>query len=109
MRWIRCLTVASLSTDHCLPIVTACTERANHDKPPLANHFPADLYDPQASGCTGVSTPAYLFLNGSHAIRIELRYSSTCNAYWARFKKDGFDCCVWATLREEQQKCTGWA
>jgi hypothetical protein len=42
--------------------------------------------DPSAMGCTGVTKASGQAKNG---VFIELRYSSTCQAYWTRYTNDG--------------------
>jgi hypothetical protein len=61
--------------------------------------------DPEAMGCTASSTPGEKFVPPE--IYVQLRYSAVCGTFWARFKKDSWNCCVQVTLRAEQQKRVG--
>jgi hypothetical protein len=64
--------------------------------------------DPNAQGCSGSNLASVNFL-GPDA-RVDLRYSSGCDANWARLVYSGpWNCCVNFTLREEQQRWNGSA
>lgn len=64
--------------------------------------------DPNAQGCTGQTLTSKQFL--SPEARIDLRYSSVCDANWARLVYSGpFNCCVQFILREEVQRWNGSA
>lgn len=64
--------------------------------------------DPDAQGCTGSTMDSRNFL--SPEARVDLRYSSVCDANWARLVYSGpFNCCVQFTLREEVQRWNGSA
>lgn len=64
--------------------------------------------DPDAQGCTGSNLASVQFLSPN--ARVDLRYSSVCDANWARLVYSGpWNCCVQFTLREEVQRWNGSA
>jgi hypothetical protein len=64
--------------------------------------------DPNAQGCDGASAGGVDLWTPE--ARVQLRYSSECDANWARLVYSGsWNCCVNFTLREEQQRWNGSA
>ena len=65
--------------------------------------------DPNGQSCnTGLTTPQSKYIYSD--ARVDLRYSSECDANWGRFVYSGaWNCCVQGTLTAQQQHWNGSA